>query len=186
MRNSGARDGDRLILTKGLGVGVFSAALKQGRLDGAGYGTMIGSTTQLNALGARLPSIDGVHAVTDVTGFGLLGHALEMCRGAGLRATLRMADVPLLAGAAELARSGLRTGAATRNWASYGEAVDLSPELVEWQRDLLCDPQTSGGLLVAAAPEAAEAVLDLARRDKFGLAAIVGEIRTGPARVNML
>jgi selenide, water dikinase len=186
MRNSAARAGDRLILTKGLGVGVFSAALKQGRLDAACYETMINSTTQLNAVGARLPQIEGVHSVTDVTGFGLLGHALEMCRGAALTATLRTKAVPLLPGAAELAQAGLRTGAATRNWASYGEAVQLSPELAEWQRDLLCDPQTSGGLLIAAAPEVADAVLDLVRRDGFNRAAIVGEFSAGPAGINVI
>ena len=186
LRNSTARPGDRLILTKGLGIGVYGAALKQGRLDAAGYAAMIASATQLNRVGARLPEIAGVHAVTDVTGFGLLGHLLELCRGSGLAARLHMRDVPLLAGVAGLARSGLRTGAATRNWASYGEAVQLAPDLSEWQRDLLCDPQTSGGLLIAVAPEEAEAVLDLVRRDGFGLASLVGEVSAGSARVDVV
>src|SRR3954451_10138851 len=128
-RNSGARDGDRLILTKALGVGVISAALKQARLPAesnrAIYATMLASTTQLNAVGAELAEIGGVHAITDVTGFGLLGHTLEMCRGAGLAAEIRVQDVPVLEGVPALAQSGFRTGAATRNWASYGDDVTV-------------------------------------------------------------
>ena len=185
MRNSTAREGDRLILTKGLGVGIYSAALKQGRLEPAGYEAMIASTTQLNAVGASLPDCAGVHAVTDVTGFGLLGHVLEVCRGSGLAATLHMSEVPLLAGVAALARDGLKTGAATRNWASYGQDVRLAPGIGEWQRDLLCDPQTSGGLLIAVAPAQAEAVLELVRQRGFGLAAVVGEIGAGAPCVSV-
>lgn len=185
MRNSTARDGDRLILTKGLGVGIFSAALKQGRLDDAGYEAMIASTTQLNAVGATLAEHPGVHAVTDVTGFGLFGHALELCRGSGLAATLRMRHVPLLMGVAGMAQDGLKTGAASRNWASYGHDVHLAPEITAWQRDLLCDPQTSGGLLIAVAPDQADAVLDLARRHGFALAAVVGEVGAGAACISV-
>ena len=185
MRNSGARDGDRLILTKGLGIGIYSAALKQDRLDAAGYAAMIASTTQLNAVGALLPGIAGVHAVTDVTGFGLLGHALELCRGSGLAAALRMRDVPLLEGVAGMARDGLRTGAAVRNWASYGDAVELAPDLAEWQRDLLCDPQTSGGLLIAVSPEQTNAVLELVRRHGFAMASVVGEVSAGAPCINV-
>src|SRR5882757_6584371 len=122
LTNRTARAGDVLILTKALGVGVLSAAFKQERLDDAGYAALIASTTQLNAVGAELGDLPGIHAVTDVTGFGLLGHALEICRGAGLGAEIG-ADPPLLAGVEALARSGVRTGASTRNWASYGEAV---------------------------------------------------------------
>ncbi|MHB8287614.1 MAG: selenide, water dikinase SelD, partial [Caulobacteraceae bacterium] len=144
LRNNTARPGDRLILTKGLGVGVFSAALKQEILDAAGYETMIASTTQLNAVGAALAEADGVHAVTDVTGFGLLGHALEMARGAGVTVQLDMAATPLLPGAEALARDGVRTGAAVRNWASYGHEAQLPAGFPDWRRDLLCDPQTSG------------------------------------------
>ena len=186
MRNSTAREDDRLILTKGLGVGIFSATLKQGKLDAARYEAMIASTTQLNAVGAKLPGYPGVHAVTDVTGFGLLGHALELCRGSGLAATLRMRDVPLLLGVAGMARDGLKTGAATRNWASYGHNVQLAPDLAEWQGDLLCDPQTSGGLLIAVAPDQASAVLDLVHRHGFTLAAVVGEVGSGTARINVI
>ena len=148
LKNSAARAGDRLILTKALGVGVLSAAFKQGRLDAEGYAALIASTTQLNSLGAELPDLRGVHAVTDVTGFGLLGHALEMCRGSGLAAEI-FSEPPLLAGVEALAREGVRTGAATRNWESYGEAVVGADDIAAWRRDILTDPQTSGGLLIA-------------------------------------
>lgn len=178
-RNSGAKEGDALVLTKGLGVGVFSAALKQGRLPEDGYRAMIASATQLNAVGREVTALDGVHAMTDVTGFGLLGHLLEMCRGAGLAARLRVGNVPVLPGAAALAQAGLATGAAGRNWASYGAEVALPDGLPDWRRGLLCDPQTSGGLLVAAAPEAAGAVLDHVRAAGFAQAAVVGAMEAG-------
>lgn len=185
LRNSGARAGDRLILTKPLGVGIYSAALKQDRLEPEGYAALIASTTQLNAIGKDLPAFEGVHSVTDVTGFGLLGHALEMARGAGLHALLDADAVPLHGGVEALARDGVRTGAAVRNWASYGEAVVLPEPFEPWRRDLLCDPQTSGGLLIAVAPEAADKVLRLARAGGFERAAIVGRFAEGPARVEV-
>jgi selenide,water dikinase len=179
LTNRGGRPGDVLILTKALGVGVLSAAFKQERLDAAGYAAMIASTTQLNVLGRELPDIAGVHAVTDVTGFGLLGHALEMARGAGLAAEIN-ADAPnLLAGVEALVQAGVRTGASTRNWDSYGADIDAPAALPAWRRDLLTDPQTSGGLLIAAAPEAAEAVLALARDRGFDRAAVVGRLAAG-------
>ncbi len=161
MRNSGARAGDVLVLSKGLGVGLFSAALKRGELDEAGYATMLASTTQLNTPGQDLPTVAGVHAVTDVTGFGLLGHTLELCRGARLGAVLRFSDVPVLAGAEALARAGIVTGAGARNWSSYGQSVALPDGLPPWARAVLCDPQTSGGLLVAVAQEGVAAVMEL-------------------------
>jgi selenide,water dikinase len=139
LRNSGGQPGDLLILTKPLGVGVYSAALKQDRLDPKGYAALIASTTQLNVVGGDLADLGGVHAVTDVTGFGLLGHALEMARGAGLTIEIAADSAPLLPGVEALARAGVRTGAAGRNWASYGDAVQLPPGFPEWRRDLLCD-----------------------------------------------
>ncbi len=183
LRNSGGRAGDTLILTKGLGVGVFSAAIKRGTISPADYRTMIDSTTRLNAIGPALAEIAGVHAATDVTGFGLLGHALELARGAGLRVRLRLRDVPLLPGARELAEAGYGTGAATRNWASYGDAVRLDPALPDWAQGMLCDPQTSGGLLIAADPRSADTVLRLARDGGFGLAAAIGTLEEGPAGI---
>jgi selenide,water dikinase len=185
LRNSGAQVGDQLILTKGLGVGVFSAALKQERLSPDAYRAMAVSTTTLNAVGKDLPDFAGVHAVTDITGFGLLGHALEMARGSGVRIALRWADTPHLEGAWALAQAGVRTGAALRNWASYGGAVVMSPDLPEAARDLLCDPQTSGGLLISVASDAAADVLNHVRRAGFEAAAIVGEVVAGPAGLDI-
>ncbi len=182
LTNRTARAGDVLILTKALGVGVLSAAFKQEKLDAAGYAALIASTTQLNAVGRELGDIAGVHAVTDVTGFGLLGHTLEICRGAGLGAEIG-AQPPLLPGVEALAKGGIRTGASTRNWASYGEVVRLPAELPDWRRDLLTDPQTSGGLLIAVAPEAADAVLALVSERGFAQAAVVGRLREGPAGI---
>ncbi len=185
LTNRAARAGDLLILTKPLGVGVLSAAFKQERLNPAGYAAMLASTTQLNVVGPALAALDGVHAVTDVTGFGLLGHLLEMCRGAGLAAEVAGLP-PLLAGVEDLARAGVRTGASGRNWASYGEAVALPEGFEDWRRDLLTDPQTSGGLLIAAAPAAVDAVLALAREAGFDRAAVVGRMVEGTPRVRVL
>jgi len=185
LTNRGARAGDVLILTKPLGVGILSAALKQARLDAAGYAAMLAATTRLNAVGAELAGMPGVHAMTDVTGFGLLGHALEMARGSDLTAEIRASAAPLLAGVEALARAGVRTGASPRNWASYGAAVDGTEALADWRRDLLTDPQTSGGLLVAAAPGEAEAVLATVRAAGFAEAAVVGRMASGPARVRV-
>jgi selenide,water dikinase len=185
LRNAGARDGDVLILTKGLGIGVFSAALKQGALNATDYALMLASTTQLNAVGADLGTMEGVHAVTDVTGFGLLGHALEICRGSKLRARISAQDVPVLQGAAALASVGFITGASTRNWDSYSDAIALPDGLPPVHRALLCDPQTSGGLLIAASAEAAPAVLAHVRTAGFALAAVIGDMREGEAGIEI-
>lgn len=185
-RNDSAQTGDRIILTKGLGIGIFSAALKRGLLPEEGYATMLRSTTQLNAIGPALAERAEVHAMTDVTGFGLLGHLLEMARGASRAVDLRIADVPVLPGAAALAQSGLRTGASTRNWASYGAEVRLPVPLPDWQRDLLCDPQTSGGLLLAVAPEAVPTVLSQLREAGFAQAAEIGIFSQGEAQVTVV
>jgi selenide,water dikinase len=185
LRNSTAQPGDRLILTKRLGIGIFSAALKKGQLDEASYSDMLQSTTQLNAVGAELPAIAGVHAATDVTGFGLLGHGLEMCRGAGLTARIALDKLPIFPSARRMAEAGLGTGASKRNWASYGDSVELPAGLPLWQRDLLCDPQTSGGLLIACTPDSVADVLDLVRQRGFVHAVEIGEIESGPARIRV-
>jgi selenide,water dikinase len=181
--NAGARAGDVLILGKGLGVGVLSAALKKGALDADGYAAMIASTTKLNTPGRKLAPLDAVHALTDVTGFGLLGHLLEICRGSHLTARLAMDRIPLLADVARLSGAGYITGASARNWMGYGADVDLAPGISEMQRALLTDPQTSGGLLVACAPEATDTVLELFRSEDFDSAAVIGRLESGPARV---
>ena len=186
LTNRGARAGDVLILTKPLGVGVLSAAFKQGRLDEDGYAALIATTTRLNRIGARLSDVQGVHAVTDVTGFGLLGHAMEMARGAGRGLHIELEAVPLIAQAARLAREGVRTGASGRNWDSYGDGVILPDGFDPASRDLLTDPQTSGGLLISVAEDAAAAVLDLIRADGFVEARRIGRVTDGPPAVRVV
>src|SRR3954471_2341666 len=151
-RNAGAKAGDVLILGKPLGVGVLSAALKKDRLDANGYAAMIGATTKLNRPGAQLAALDGVHALTDITGFGLLGHTLELARGSKLTARVRYADLPWLPGVVEFAEAGVFTGASGRNWDAYGKDIALPATLPSTARTLLTDPQTSGGLLVSCSP----------------------------------
>ena len=175
-RNADAQVGDRLILGKPLGVGVMSAALKKDALDPEGYAQMIANTTQLNTPGPELAALDGVHALTDVTGFGLAGHALEMARGAKACIQLDMARVPLLPGVREWAARGMVTGASGRNWAAFGHEVQLQEGRDAIDQALLTDPQTSGGLLVACAPDAVNVVLAIFQRHGFAAAADVGEI----------
>jgi selenide,water dikinase len=177
-RNADARAGDRLVLGKGLGVGVYSAALKKEALGAAEYQAMLASTTRLNTPGAKLATLSGVHALTDVTGFGLLGHLLEVCKGSKLHATLRWDDVPLLPKVRELAQAGYVTGASKRNWAGYGHLVDLGAR-GDLERSLLTDPQTSGGLLVACDSGAVDEVLALFRSEGFEHAAVIGELSAG-------
>jgi selenide,water dikinase len=179
-RNADAREGDVLVLGKPIGVGVLSAALKKGALDPAGYARMIDTTTRLNTPGIALAAMPGVHAITDVTGFGLAGHALEMARGAKLGVTLDWSKVPLLDGVAQMAGDGFVTGASGRNWAGYGAEVGLDPALPAVARDLLTDPQTSGGLLVSCEPGTVPQVLAAFREAGFDDAAVVGEVRGGP------
>jgi len=184
-RNAGARPGDKLVLGKPLGVGVLSAALKQDKLSDDGYAAMIANTTRLNTPGQALSELEGVHALTDITGFGLLGHTLELCRGARLSARLSMSEVPLIGDVRELAAQGLFTGASGRNWAAYGTSVNMDASLGDVDRALLTDPQTSGGLLVACAPDAVDRVLEIFRRDGFEQAAVVGDLAAGEPVVNV-
>jgi selenide,water dikinase len=146
-----------------------------------GYRQMLAGTTQLNAVGPRLAELDDVHAMTDVTGFGLLGHLHEICRGSGLGAHIAFDRLPLHPAARALAQQGFTTGAAARNWASYGDAVRLPPGLAPWQQAVLCDPQTSGGLLVSCARAAVDEVMALFRREGFEAAAEIGAMRDGEA-----
>jgi selenide,water dikinase len=173
------------VLGKPLGVGVQSAALKKNALDAAGYQRMIATTTRLNTPGPDLAALDGVHALTDVTGFGLAGHALELARGAGSTVHITWSAVPLLAGVRELASQGVITGASARNWAGYGAEVAVPKDFASADQALLTDPQTSGGLLVSCAPSALDAVLAIFRRHGFEDAAAIGEVRSvpGPARL---
>jgi len=173
-RNSGARAGDLLVLGKPLGIGILSAALKKELLSPAGYDEMVRWTTSLNVTGTALADMAGVHAVTDVTGFGFAGHLLEICRGSQLDCTVEFDQLPLIAEAVAHLKAGIATGASARNWASYGEAVALPADMPEWQQKMITDPQTSGGLLVACAPDCVDAVLAAFRADGFDRAAVIG------------
>ncbi len=175
-RNADARPGDRLVLGKPIGVGILSAALKKEKLDAGGYAQMIANTTRLNTPGPELATLSGVHALTDVTGFGLAGHALELARGAQCRLALDWPRVPLLGGVRELAAQGMITGASNRNFAAYGAEVELPAGFADVDRALLTDPQTSGGLLVACEAASVPDVLALFRRHGFDDAAEIGEV----------
>ena len=182
-RNGGARSGDALVLGKPLGVGVYSAALRKNALSPAAYRELIECTTKLNSAGIELGALEAVHAMTDVTGFGLLGHMLEMCRASDIAATVDFGRIPLLREARELAMEGYVTGASARNLDGYGEAVDISARERELIKSLLTDPQTSGGLLVACTENAVQDVLAIFRRNGFDGAATIGVMAGGPARV---
>ncbi|MSQ49114.1 MAG: selenide, water dikinase SelD [Betaproteobacteria bacterium] len=175
-RNSSAQAGDVLILGKPLGVGILSAALKKGQLSDAGYAAMLQSTTQLNTPGEALAEMPQVHALTDVTGFGLAGHLLEICRGSQLSAEVSFSELPVLEEALSWVKQGVATGASDRNWKGYGQDVSLPVGAPEWQRKLITDPQTSGGLLVACAPQAEQAVLAEFQKRGFAQAKTIGRL----------
>src|SRR5215470_16067941 len=184
-RKSDVRAGDAMILTKPLGVGIYSAAIKKGALSPAGYDEMIATTTLLNSVGAELAKDAAVHAITDVTGFGLLGHALEMSRNSKITLVIRAGDLPLLSQTATLAQQGFVTGASLRNWASYGKDVDLPALMPDWQRHVLTDPQTSGGLLISCAAERAQSIVHSIVAAGYPSARIVGRIEQGPAKIKV-
>ncbi|MDN4038235.1 selenide, water dikinase SelD [Massilia sp. YIM B02443] len=184
-RNADAKAGDVLVLGKPLGVGVLSAALKKDALGKEDYDAMIANTTKLNKPGRLLAEMAGVHALTDVTGFGLLGHLLELARGAQLSARLEMNAIPLLPGVLQLAHDGYFTGASGRNWDAYGKDVQLDAAITPAQRALLTDPQTSGGLLVSCDPDSVDEVLALFAREGFGEAAVIGRMDAGTAGVTV-
>jgi selenide, water dikinase len=184
-RNSGALKGDFLVLGKPLGVGIYSAALKKDKLAAADYEAMIATTTQLNTAGPELGRIADVHALTDVTGFGLLGHLLELARGSGLSARVDFSALPLLPGALAYARAGYVTGASARNWAGYGESVALATSLGDVERAILTDPQTSGGLLVSCSAETVGEVMAAFERHGFFNAKVIGRLEAGPATVSV-
>ncbi len=182
-RNDRARAGDVLILGKALGIGVMGAALKKGELKEKAYRQMLESAIQLNTPGIRLSGMEGVHALTDVTGYGLLGHLLELCRGSKLGARLDFDKVPILSAARHLAEAGYATGASERNWTSCRDAVRLPAGWPEWRRKILTDPQTSGGLLVACDAATVPAVLEVFRHEGFEYAAAIGTLASGEPRV---
>ena len=184
-RKSDAKPGDAIILTKPLGVGIYSAAIKKGVLSPAGYAEMIATTTLLNRVGAELAKDAAVHAITDVTGFGLLGHGLEMARCSGLTLAIRVGDLPLLSEAATFAQQGAVTGASLRNWASYGHDVTLPQNLPDWQRHLLTDPQTSGGLLISCAPDRADAIVQTIVAAGYPATRVIGAVEAGPPKIRV-
>jgi selenide, water dikinase len=185
-RNSGARPGDVLILTKGIGIGIYSAAFKKRALPDGAYSEMVASTTLLNRIGHVLAQDDDVHGITDVTGFGLLGHGLELARGGGVRLNIEQACIPFLARAEALAETGYITGASGRNWESYGSQVILPPGLPAWRRALLTDPQTSGGLLVACKAERAESIRAMIEAAGYARASIIGTVTAGEPAVRIV
>ena len=184
-RNVGARPGDAIVLGKPLGVGIYGAAEKRGELPPACYRAMIDSTTRLNTPGIALAQMADVHALTDVTGFGLIGHLLEMCRGGNVSASIAFDQLPLLPQVRALAAAGFVTGASKRNWDGYGNDVRASGAIGDLERAIATDPQTSGGLLVACAPSAVDAVLDVFRREGFGDAAPIGKFEAGTPGVTL-
>jgi len=178
-RNSGAKLGDSIILSKPIGVGILSAALKKEQLSDSAYQEMIALTTKLNKPGVALSQLDSVHALTDVTGFGLAGHLLELCRGAKLAARIEWDSIPVIAEAVKLVKQDIFTGASPRNWLGYGHEMQMASHLEPWQQNLLSDPQTSGGLLVSCSPEATEQVLEILRADGFNHAQKIGTFTEG-------
>jgi selenide,water dikinase len=184
-RNSQARDGDVLILGKPLGIGILGSAMKKGALDAEGYRQLIDTTTQLNAVGPELAVLDGVHALTDVTGFGLLGHLLELCRGAGLGARIESGKLPLLPAAIGFAQQGIGPGAIARNLSSFGADVAFADTVPDWLRRIMADAQTSGGLLAAVAPDSADDVLARFHANGFTSAAVIGQMQPGAPTVSV-
>ncbi len=184
-RNNQAKPGDVLILGKGLGVGILSAALKKGELKEKSYEQMVAAATQLNTPGLALGAMPGVHALTDVTGFGLLGHLMEICKGSGVAARIDFSKVPILSSAKHLLLQGFATGASERNWQSYGSAVTMSQSAPLWQRKILTDPQTSGGLLVSCHADDATEVLDIFAREGFKHASLIGVIEAGAPQITV-
>jgi selenide, water dikinase len=184
-RNAGAKEGDALILTKSIGVGVYSAAFKKQELPDDAYAEMIASTTLLNRIGQTLGESSDVHAITDVTGFGVLGHALEMARGSGVAIDITYGQLPFLSRAEALAEAGYVTGASGRNWASYGQDVVLPDDIPPWQKALLTDPQTSGGLLVACAADEAENIRSQIEDAGYPKARIIGSVASGTPQIRV-
>ena len=184
-RNSDGQAGDVLILGKGLGVGILGAAMNKDELDPKGYKIMIESTTQLNSVGVELAALTEINALTDVTGFGLCGHVFELCKGTGLSAKLVWDQLPMLDTVLNYAQQGYNTGAAGRNWDSFADQVVVPDGMAQWQKNLLMDPQTSGGLLASCPPEAAEKVLKTFHDTGFDYACIIGELGEGEPKMTV-
>lgn len=182
-RNAQARAGDKLVLLKGLGVGVYSHAFKKGKLSSTAYEEMVQSMTLLNKIGTELGNNDNVHALTDVTGFGILGHSLEMAQGSNVKIVLHYSKLPFLKEAEALAKDGCFTGASRRNWDSYGKNIILPKDFPDYKRFLLTDPQTSGGLLLSVNADKASDIVNYAKQKGYPLSTIIGEVHDGDPKV---
>lgn len=185
-RNSAAQAGDVLILGKPLGIGILGSAMKKGLLDAEGYRQLIDTTTQLNRIGSELAKHPAVHALTDVTGFGLLGHLLEVCRGAGLGASVQASRLPILPAAIGFAQQNIGPGAITRNLASFGAEVSFAPGVADWQQRVMADAQTSGGLLVSVRAHQVDEVLALFHHSGFAAASVIGHLHTGKPNIQVM
>jgi selenide,water dikinase len=185
-RNSSAKPDDVLILGKPLGIGILSAVLKKGKLSAAGYSAMLDWTTRLNTPGEALAELTGVHALTDVTGFGLAGHLLEILRGSKLAGEVNFDALPVIPEALEWAQQGVATGASDRNWKGYGHEVALPAGFPDWKRKLITDPQTSGGLLVSCSSDVAPQVLKIFDQKGFAEPKVIGKIRSGEPRLTFV
>ena len=186
-RNATAKPGDKLILTKPLGIGVMTTALKKGQLTPDAYESVLKVMTQLNRVGATLATNPDVHAMTDITGFGLLGHLLEVCRGSAVRAEISLSLIPILSSALNLASQGIFPGAARRNWESYQSHVNLAEQsnLSEWEILLLADPQTSGGLLLSVAPNSVSTIIEQLLAEGYGFSRVIGECTEGEVGIEV-
>ena len=171
-KNSAAKAGCKLFLTKPLGIGILTTAEKKSQLRPEHQGVATQTMCQLNKSGADFAHIPGVTAMTDVTGFGLLGHLSEICQGSGVQATLHFSSIPRLPAVEEYIAAGCVPGGTGRNFDSYGHLIGKMSDL---QKSLLCDPQTSGGLLLAVLPDAEAQVQEIAAQHGMTLSAI-GEL----------
>lgn len=185
-KNNQAQPGDSLILTKPLGIGILSGALKKQKLSQENYQTMLQFTTQLNSIGQTLAELETVHSMTDITGFGLLGHLLEMAQGSQLQAQIHFGQIPKINHIEDLIQAGLAPGAVERNWKSYQHFIELDNHILDWQRQLLCDPQTSGGLLISCASSSKQAILETIQEAGFSQAAYIGEFQKQEIKIKVL
>lgn len=182
IRKSGALVGDALILSKRLGTGVITTALKRDIADPQHVAAAVASMSRLNHVASRLAQRHDVHAMTDITGFGLVGHALEMAKLSGLDFRLNMGDIALLPGTIEYARKGVFPGGMERNREYYSQWLRVEGELAQHERDLLFDPQTSGGLLMSVAADRAGALLaDLQESGEDAF--VLGEVSLGRGNI---
>ena len=177
-RNADAKLGDVLILSKPIGIGVIATAIKRDLASDKAYEQMLHWATLLNVTGEKLSTLKDVHAMTDVTGYGLLGHLLEVCQASNVGAVLQRQRIPVIESARELLVQGVMSVAANRNYNSYGQQVDFGDSIEEYEKNLLCDPQTNGGLLVACAPHCVDEVLDAFHHDGCTEACVIGEIKS--------